>query len=264
MSNLTSKLEVKNITKYFHGLAGSKICALENVSLEINSSDSKGSINSILSKPGAGKTVLLKIISAIEKPTSGEIFIEGEKYSRPDGRIVFIPESPSSFPWMNVKENISFGFKSKKNNFDDTGEKLEKLISLAGLEGYENYHPQEKNSGFRFRISLARALAAEPKIILIDNSLRTFSNETKKELYELLRSVKLKMDVGFILATTNINETIELSDKIFLMQKNHGKIFRQIIVEEFKKDHLSEDENYTLRMEIEKAFNLHEEFHDIS
>lgn len=264
MNDVKPVLEVKNLTKYFHGLAGSKICVLDDINFKINPSGDHGSVNSILSPTGAGKTVLLKILSAIEKSTSGEIFLDGENYLQPNGKIVFIPENPSSYPWMSVKENVEFGLKLKRHNPVDLKKKSEEIISLVGLDGYENHHPHEKSSGFRFRIALARSLAVEPRIILIDNSFKALNKETKKELYQLINNLKNQVNVVFVFATSNINEAILLSDNIFLMKKNPGKIFHQVDIREFDRNNLASEKNSVLKLEIENAFNHHEESLDLS
>ncbi|MHB1685829.1 MAG: ABC transporter ATP-binding protein [Ignavibacteriaceae bacterium] len=251
---MNSLLEIKNLSKYFHGPAGSKIHVLDGINFTIDSVEKNGSLCSVLSPFGAGKTTLLKIISAVEKPSEGEVILEGKKYLYPDGSIVFIPENASSFPWMNVSQNIEFALRIKNNSKDEVKKRVTELISLVGLSGYGNHYPHEKSSGFRFRISLARALAVQPKIILLDDCFRNLHSETKKELHQLIKSIKQQLNVVFVLATTNVSEAINLSEKIFLLKKNPGRVFHQIDVNEFNKNRHSEDKNLSLKSEIEKSF----------
>ena len=264
MSESNLVLEVKNISKSFHGLAGSKIVVLDEVNLKIDFGNNYGRIGTILSPSKSGKSTLLKIISAIEMPTSGEILLNGNKYSSPDGSIAVIPEKASSFPWLNVKQNVEFGLKIKNYLPEILRKKREELISIVGLEGYEDHFPHEKDSGFRFRISLARALAVEPKLILLDNPFHNLGKETKIDLYELIESVKKQLKVNFILATTNVHEAILLSDKIFLMKKNPARIIHEIQIDELTKNNLGADKYSSLISEIDKSFGKHEEFFNLS
>ncbi len=260
MSESNLILELKNISKSFHGLAGSKINVLDEINLKIDLGNNYGRINTILSPAKSGKTTLLKIISAIEMPTAGEVFLNGNKYSSPDGSITVIPEKASSFPWLNVKQNVEFGLKIKNYIPEIFGKKREELISIVGLEGYENHFPHEKESGFRFRIALARALAVEPKLILLDNPFHNLGKETKIELYELIENVKKQLKVNFILATTNAHEAILLSDNIFLMKKNPARIFHEIQIDELTRKNLDGDKYHSLKSEIDKSFGKHEEY----
>ncbi len=220
-----SFLSLKNISKSFTGVFGSKISVLHDLSLDIFNSTDK-TVKSILAPFGGGKTTLLKIIAGLEQPSSGEVLLEGKNYDKPAGLIAYIPEKPSSFPWLNVKENISFFSEVRP------GEKMkysaDELIDLAGLTGYEDHHPHKKSAGFRFRISLARAIAFDPKVILIDDSFKSMNAETRQEIYLLLKSVNNKVKTEFLLASTNITDAINLSKQIFLMKKNPGSIFKVI------------------------------------
>ncbi|MHB8578729.1 MAG: ABC transporter ATP-binding protein [Ignavibacteriaceae bacterium] len=254
MSGTNSLLEIKNLSKLFHGPAGSRIHVLDGINFTIDSTGNDGRLTSILSPAGAGKTTLLKIISALEKPSSGEVILKERKYLKPDGSIVYIPENASSFPWLSVSQNIEFALSLKGISKEEVKKRKDELISLVGLSGYGNHYPHDKSSGFRFRISLARALAIQPEIILLDDCFKNLHSETKKELHNLIKSIRLKLSVIFILATSNITEAVELSGNILLLKKHPGKVFRQINVIEFNKSHHSEDNNLSLKSEIEKSF----------
>jgi NitT/TauT family transport system ATP-binding protein len=243
-------LELQNVSKYFIGPAGSKLNVLEDISFSIETPDDKSNFISILASFASGKTTLLKIIAAIEKPDRGNVLLMKEPHLRPTGKIPYIPERPSSFPWQNVEENINFVSLNKTND-------LKELIDSVGLTGYENHHPHNESLGFRFRISLARALAVKPDFILLDDPFKRMSSITKDEIYELLRSIEEKFKVSFILATTNIAEAVYLSNKIFLMKKNPGKIIEEIKLdaETLRKKGLDSHERFiSLRNEIENSF----------
>ncbi len=251
---MNALLEIKNLSKLFHGPAGSRIHVLDGINFTIDSAGNDDRLTSVLSPAGAGKTTLLKIISALEKPSGGEVILKEKEYLQPDGRITYIPENASSFPWMSVNQNIEFALNLKNINQEEVKKRKDEVISLVGLGGYGNHYPHEKSSGFRFRISLARALAIQPEVVLLDDCFKNLHSETKKELHDLIKSIKQQLNVIFILATSNISEAVDLSGNILLLKKNPGKIFRQINVIEFNKNHQGEDKNVSLKSEIEKSF----------
>jgi NitT/TauT family transport system ATP-binding protein len=243
-------LELQKVSKFFIGPAGAKFNVLEDISFSIEGPDDKNSFISVLASFASGKTTLLKIIAAIEKPDSGKVLLAKEPYIKPMCKIPYIPEKPSSFPWLNVEENINFVSKN------DTKE-LKKLIKDVGLTGYENHHPHNESLGFRFRISLARALAVNPDFILLDDSFKRMDSVTKDEIYELIRTIQEKYKISFILATTNIAEAVYLSNRIFLMKKNPGKIIEELKLDAgtLKARGLNRQERFiSLRNEIEKSF----------
>ncbi|MGD8778327.1 MAG: ATP-binding cassette domain-containing protein [Ignavibacteria bacterium] len=207
-------IEVSNLSKVYEDKTGYKISLLENVSFNIE----EKKLTAILAPVGAGKSSLLKIISGLENQTDGEIKKDDST------KIVFIPSDPSSYPWMNVKENMLFANSGMEEN------KLEEIIEAVGLAGYEDHFPDNKSMGFRFRISLGRALCVNPALIVIDEPFNKFDRVTKKEIYELLHQVKHNSGVAVLLGTTNVSEAIYLSDKIYLLKKNPGEIIGELEV----------------------------------
>jgi len=234
-------IEVKNISKEYIDDSGFKNIILKNVSLNIPSEK----ITSVIAPGGSGKSTLLKIISGLELATSGEVIKER------DQKIVYIPSQPSSFPWLNVEENISLGLLKK-----DVTE-IKSIIRFVGLEGYESFHPNNKSYGFRFRIALARSLGHQPEAILLDEPFNQMDNQTKKEIMLLIRETQNTLKSTFLLATTNITEALFLSDKIYLMKKDPGEIIFDHMVDlpQKRDESIYDSEKFIqLRSQIEKSF----------
>ena len=234
-------IEVKNISKEYKDVNGFKNIILKNVSLSISSEK----ITSVIAPSGSGKSTLLKIISGLEHTTHGEV-IKNENQ-----KIIYIPSQPSSFPWLNVEENISLGLLIK----DPT--KIKSIIRFVGLEGYESFHPNNKSYGFRFRIALARSLAHHPAVILLDEPFNQMDLKTKKEILLLIQEAQNTLKTTFLLATTNITEALFLSDKIYLMKKNPGEIISDLLVElpKERNELIYDSEKFIqLRSQIEKSF----------
>jgi NitT/TauT family transport system ATP-binding protein len=200
--------EVNNLSKDYSDSAGYNIHLLENISFEI----AEGSITSIIAPTGSGKSALLKILSGLDTATIGTIEINS-----PKGKLVYIPSNPSSFPWYTVEENLHLVTSDES--------KVKNIIEAVGLEGYENHIPDNNSLGFRFRISLARAIAADAEIVVMDEP---FANDIKpvtlERLYSLVLSLRSKFNLTFLLGTSNLSESILLSDKVFVMQKDPGQI----------------------------------------
>jgi len=143
----------------------------------------------------------------------------------------FIPEKPSSFPWLDVEGNIKLVFKLLDEMGCNAKYKLQELIDLTGLTGYENHFPDNHSFGFRFRISLARAIAVSPDIILLDDPFKLMDNETKHEIIALIRIISSEKGIRFLITTSNITDALLLSDRIFLMSNYPASVITDISVD---------------------------------
>ena len=239
MSDKTEILRLSGITKIFSDTYGIKKKVLEDVSFAIPADSPK--IASILASFGSGKSTLFKIISRVEKPTSGEVILGGEKYLQAAGKIVLIPEKSSSLPWLNVRNNIELACRLETCGKNDIGNDINDMIRLTGLSGYENHYPHNLSFGFRFRISIARALLFNPIVLLLDDCFKKMDAAAKEEMYGLIYGISRKVDTHFLLATTNVTEALRLSGSIFLMSKTPAKIYGKFeIPGEFINDYNNE------------------------
>ena len=258
MNRQITLLQIKDVSKSFEGSAGLRTNILEEINFSVDASDSgsQGSIISILAPFGSGKSTLLKIISGIENPSDGEVLLNGKNIHHSGMKIPYLPEKPSSFPWLNVKQNLEFGMKVNKNSTKEID--IQNLIDLVGLKGYESHFPNNRSLGFRFRIELARALTQNPALILIDDSFKAMDSETREEVYNLLVNVSIELKKVFVISTTNVVEAIRLSDRILLMSSKPGKIIKEIVSEpeSISKEEPFKSEKFTyLKNEIENAFS---------
>lgn len=218
---MTDLIVIKDLTKTFDQENGVRKTVLKNFSLTIPFCEN-GNITSIIAPFGAGKSTLLKIISGIEKYDYGNIVFHNSVLKiKP-----FIPQSNSILPWLSVKENITHWLKFKNEKIYE--DELNQIIDDVGLINYENYYPQNINSGFQFLIAFARAMVFNSKFILIDNTFSNLDVDTRNEIYTMLKFVVDKYHLQIILTTTNIIEAIYLSEKIYLMSKNPAKIFYEL------------------------------------
>lgn len=215
-------LQLKNASKLFKDNNGIINKLFEGISFDLNEKE----FLSIVSASGTGKSTLLKVIGGLENLSDGELEIDTDK------KIIYIPSKPSSLPWLNVIENI-------KSVMPDSPVDINKIIKMVGLEGYEAHMPDNRSFGFRFRISLARALACEPSVILLDEPFNELSVESKKEIYLLVNKIYYETGISFILSTTNITEALFLSDKVFLFKGKPSKLSEAVDTQFGKERNLS-------------------------
>jgi ABC-type nitrate/sulfonate/bicarbonate transport system ATPase subunit len=203
-------IEIKNLSKNFIDKTGYKVHLLEDVSLNIE----KGKITSLLAPKDSGKSTLLKMIAGIEPGLKDESETGGKSK-------IYIPSRASSFPWLDVESNITYNYKTASED------ELKSIISLVGLEAYDKHYPDNRSLGFRFRIALGRSLIRKPDLILIDESFNEMPSDIKDDIYNLLLHVKRELSLTLLIGTSNISEAVLLSDVIYLMDKNPGKIIER-------------------------------------
>jgi ABC-type nitrate/sulfonate/bicarbonate transport system ATPase subunit len=218
-------IKLSNISKSYFIADGITKKVIDDLSLQLNFQDNK--FITIVAPFGSGKTTLLKIIARLIIYDSGKINVNEEDLGNSNKRIVYIPSQSVSIPWLTVEDNIRFEL---SENISD--EKLKFIISLIGLKGYEKHIPHKNSFGFRFRISLGRALASNPDLILIDETFNKLDSITKEEIFLMIRNVVKNSDVKFLFATSNILDAIFLSDEIAFLSKEKSDINKHLKVEE--------------------------------
>lgn len=214
-----SHVKLINLTKRFD-----KVEVLKNINLDIK----EGEIVSLLGPSGCGKSTTLKIIAGILEPDGGNIlFDEKSVNSIPTGKrdasIVF--QEYLLFPHMNVFENIEFGLKMKKVNKKDRKIKVEELIDLVKLSGFENKYPSELSGGQQQRVAIARTLAINPKVLLLDEPFSNLDINLRNEMREFVLNLQKKLKITTILVTHDKEEALMMSDKIAVMLNGEIKQF---------------------------------------
>ncbi|MGL6064021.1 MAG: ABC transporter ATP-binding protein [Fusobacteriaceae bacterium] len=209
-------LKICNIEKSF-----GKFKVLKNINLELE----KGEFICFLGPSGCGKTTLLRIISGLEKADSGKIFL-GEKDItdlQPSKRkLSMVFQTYALFPNMTVFQNIEYGIKNKISNKDERKEKIEKVLDLVDLLHIKKKYPLEMSEGQQQRISLARALAMEPSILLLDEPLSALDAKVREKLRMEIKSIHDKLGITTIMVTHDQEEALTMGDRIVVM--NEGKI----------------------------------------
>ena len=206
-----SKIVLNNIYKSF---GHTKV--IENINLEVE----QGEILSLLGESGCGKTTTLKLIAGILSPDSGDIYI-GEKRINDlpieKRKAVIVFQDYVLFPHLNIEKNVGFGLKMMGKPKDEIKSKVDEMLSLVSLEGYNKRYPHELSGGQKQRIALARALAIEPSVLLLDEPFSNLDANLKESVRDLVMSIQRKLNITTIMVTHEKEEAMMYSDKIAVM-----------------------------------------------
>jgi len=192
--------------------------ALNDVSLEIPD----GSLTSLLGPSGSGKSTLLRIIAGLEEPDKGTVEIHGSDATQvpPQRRgIGFVFQHYAAFKHMTVRDNVAFGMKIRKQPKQRIQERVDELLEVVGLAGYQQRYPNQLSGGQRQRMALARALAVEPRVLLLDEPFGALDAKVRAELREWLRRLHDEVHVTTVLVTHDQEEAMVVSDHIAVMDK---------------------------------------------
>ena len=210
------RIDVNTISKQFGDFN-----ALENVSLEVP----EGSLTALLGPSGSGKSTLLRIIAGLETPDTGTVLIDGADVSnvRPQKRgIGFVFQHYAAFTHMSVRENVAFGLRIRKRSRSDIRTRVDELLALVGLTKWSEQRPSQLSGGQRQRMALARALAVEPRVLLLDEPFGALDATVRAELRAWLRRLHDEQGVTTVLVTHDQEEAMEVADRIAVMSA--GKI----------------------------------------
>jgi NitT/TauT family transport system ATP-binding protein len=215
-------ITIQNLSKVFEGgAAKSKVIALENVSFNID----EGEFFCIIGPSGCGKTTLLHIIAGFTTPSSGAARYHGAPidHAGPDRIVIF--QEYGLFPWMTVSENIEFGLKAKGLPAGDRRALVRKFVEMVHLNGFEDRYPAQISGGMKQRVGIARALAPDPEVVLMDEPFGALDSLTRDLMQEeILRIWSETERKTFVLITHNIDEAIFLSDHVLIMTSRPGRV----------------------------------------
>jgi sulfate/thiosulfate transport system ATP-binding protein len=195
--------------------------ALGDVSVEIPS----GSLTALLGPSGSGKSTLLRVIAGLERPDAGSVEIDGrDATSQPPQRrgVGFVFQHYAAFKHMTVRENIAFGLKVQRRGKAEIRRRVDELMELVQLPGLADRYPSQLSGGQRQRMALARALAVEPQVLLLDEPFGALDARVRKELRAWLRRLHDEVHVTTVFVTHDQEEAMEVADRIVVM--NHGRI----------------------------------------
>jgi ABC-type nitrate/sulfonate/bicarbonate transport system ATPase subunit len=214
-------LAIESLSRVFPGVRGGPPTqALEKTDLAVEDND----FLCILGPSGCGKSTLLRIVAGLDTPTTGRVVLDGQEVTRPGPDRGMVFQSYTLFPWLTVEQNILFGSRS-------TPEKTKELIAKVGLQGFERHYPKMLSGGMQQRTALARALANDPKILLLDEPFGALDNQTRALMQELLLGIWEADRKTVLFVTHDIDEAIFMANRVAVMSARPGRIKALVPVE---------------------------------
>ncbi|MHC1563914.1 MAG: ABC transporter ATP-binding protein, partial [Candidatus Hecatellaceae archaeon] len=178
----------------------------------------------IVGPSGCGKTTLLRIIAGLEKPTSGKVLVDGKTVMGPGSDRAMVFQEYALFPWRTILGNVAFGLELKKLSRNEIVGKAEEYIRLVGLSGFEEKYPHQLSGGMMQRAALARALACEPHILLMDEPFGALDAQTRNFMQGELLNIWEKTRKTIVFVTHNVEEAVYIGDRIVILTARPAKI----------------------------------------
>jgi NitT/TauT family transport system ATP-binding protein len=223
-----SKLAVEHVSKRFRTGRSGEIHALDDVSLQVNEAD----FVCLVGPSGCGKSTLLSIIAGLEEPDSGRVLADGKPISEPGrDRMVMFQES-ALFPWLDVLGNVLFGLKLKPNLTNSERREVAKFyIKLVGLEKFSKANIHELSGGMKQRVALARSLAPNPRVLLMDEPFAALDALTREQLYGDIQKIWDARKKTIVFVTHNVREAACLGNRVILFSPHPGRIREEFTID---------------------------------
>jgi NitT/TauT family transport system ATP-binding protein len=249
MAESTPFLEIDGVSKWFEDeRGGPPTQVIDDISISIVKND----FVIFVGPSGCGKTTLMRICGGLESATLGEVRLDGEKVTGPDRKKGVVFQSYSSFPWLNVLKNVEFGLKFRTDvNKKQKREIARHYLDLVGLTDFENFYVSRISGGMRQRLAIARTLAADPDVLLMDEPFGALDAQNREFLQVQLLDIRHKEKKTIIFVTHDVEEAIFLGERIFVFSARPARILEEIVVA----DHLPKEHDLAVK-ETQDFFHL--------
>jgi len=243
-------VEIRDLWMTFPGKGNSEaIHVLERVNLEVR----EGEFVCIVGPSGCGKSTLLNIVAGFIQHTRGQVTVEGQAVHGPDPRRIFVFQENGIFPWLTVRDNICFGLRRDDPRREET---LRHYVEMVGLKGFENAYPRELSGGMRQRVEIARALAANPEIIYMDEPFGALDFLTRIKMRNDLIRIWQEEKKTILFVTHDIEEAVQLADRVIVMSRRPATVQEVVRVDLPRPRDLDAPEYLALRDRIFACMGL--------
>jgi NitT/TauT family transport system ATP-binding protein len=221
-------IEVDDLTKAFTSRHGS-ITIMSDVSFSVADND----FLAIVGPSGCGHSTLLRLMQGLDHPSSGEIRFRGQPVTGPNREMAMVFQNFALFPWLSVKENVALGLEARGWDPGRIEAQVERYVTVTGLVGFEEAYPRELSGGMRQRVGLARALAIEPAVLLMDEPFSALDPLTaeslREEVLQLWQDPNLPPE-AVVLVTHNIEEALTMADRVLVLSRRPGRVLAGVLV----------------------------------
>jgi NitT/TauT family transport system ATP-binding protein len=222
---VAAALTVEHITKRF-GTAEAGVTAVEDFSFDV----AEGEFVTLIGPSGCGKSTLFHIIGGLTGDYQGRVTVAGETVTGPHPAIGMVFQEESTFPWRSVIDNVAFPLELRGMKRTERLDRARHYVAMVGLHGFERRHPAELSGGMRQRVSIARTLAAQPKILLMDEPFASLDEQTRMLLGAKVTEIQQQLRQTTLLITHSLTEAVQLSDRIVVMTFRPGRVRRIVDV----------------------------------
>jgi len=214
-----SNVSIENLSKNYGALS-----VFDQINLNVGDNE----FVSILGPSGCGKTTLLRIVAGLEQATEGRVLVADEETHKPRPDMTLVFQNFRLLPWRTVEDNVGYGLRLRGRSRGEARAEAQPFIKMVGLEGREQKYPYQLSGGMQQRVGLARALAIQPKILLMDEPFGALDAQTRELMQDELLRIWLANRKTVMFVTHSIDEAIVLSDRVIIMQTNPGRIVEDI------------------------------------
>ena len=238
-------VELSNVTKVYED-PPQLVTALKDISFHVN----EGEFLCIVGPSGCGKSTLLRMIAGLDRPSSGQIRFRGDLLTAPHSKISMVFQSFALLPWRTVIQNVEFGLEVQGRPKKDRAEVAMDLLEMVGLKGSENLFPKQLSGGMKQRVGIARALAIDPEVVLMDEAFSAIDEFTAEALRSEVAEIHHETRKTFLLVTHNLPEAIELADRILVLSSRPAKVKSIVGVEMERPRTQTDSEFVTIHRDI--------------
>ncbi len=219
------RLEIRDVTHVYEGKTATR--ALDGVSLDVFENE----FLAIVGPVGSGKTTLVRIVAGFLTPTSGTVAWDGAPVTGPSPERGYVFQEEAIFPWMSVRDNLEFGLVAQGFEPPEREKTVAEMIKLTGLEGYERAYPKELSGGMSKMVEVARVLATDPAILLLDEPFGLLDAQTRSKMQDQLSRLWEEKRKTVILVTHDVEEAIYLADRVVVFTPRPGRVQAAVLVD---------------------------------
>lgn len=239
MSSDIPRVSVQNVSKTYEDGVES-VRALEGIDFTVDT----GEFVCIVGPSGSGKTTLFRIIAGLDRATRGEVLLSGEPVTDPSQDLGIVFQEYHLFPWRTVRENIAFGLEQQGISDAERTSRVDDLIELVGLTGFEDSYPRGLSGGMKQRVGIARALAVDPELLLMDEPFGSVDAQTRIMLHDQLLRIWQETGKTILFVTHDVEEAVKLADRIIVLTSSPGTI-REIVDVDLERPRRRTDDEFT-------------------
>lgn len=220
-------ITVDEVTKRYESTGGEPTHALVDVSFQVE----PGEFVTVIGPSGCGKTTLVRLVGGLERPTSGRVSVDGNPVTGPGPDRAMVFQEYHLFPWLTVRENVGFGLVEQGLSESERRNRVASMLELVGLSDRADAYPKALSGGMKQRVGLARALAVDPAILLMDEPFGSVDAQTRRHLQRELLEIRAETGKTILFVTHDIEEAVALSDRILVMRGSPGRVREQLQID---------------------------------